>query len=751
MSDYVSISGPVEREIYADPDKPLYLYSVYSEDYGTSVKIFTKEVLSRGEKVHYQGFIAQDKSSYVLKGASRLPYLQNALENLRKQGILQDLVKESPDLRGNVSEACQAILPNSVSVQDISDYLNGGQVNPDLRELFKKHSFEELELCGHLLNMGFDKFKAKYITSAIIAHCEKQDKDVGVMLSQAKIAIKDNPYELCYTFGISFPMVDSCVYSRNVPGSTVQKSKNDSQAIVHVGRDAEIRKEAVIVYGMQQEEMYSGSSLLDAKGIVARIRRSIGEPPEFTPKDFKSCEQISAYDGKYILKSTLEAETAIKKYIDGLNTPQKADYLNRYMPTPVRGDATPEQFEAIKRSNIAPVSILTGGPGCGKTFTVKGIISTVDRPSSDLLLLAPTGKAAQRLSQMTGHPAQTVHMFASSTENSIPLSSGHGFTVIVDEASMLSNESAHLLVTALKKCNVSRLIFVGDTNQLPSVGAGTVLNSLMKYPEIPVSRLNKVMRQGNLSSIVQVANGMLSGGKIQDLMKSIAPNSKQDLFISKYPSEQSPLSLIEKAISSGRFKKFVKDFDPIKDMQILCPIKRCDSGVYNMNLQLQKLLNPKDGKSRSAECGVGDMKYSVRAGDKIIINKNQYDIDLVNGDVGRVLDVYSSYMRVDIDGKGETDIPKTAYQSVNLGYAMTVHKSQGSEAPVVVTVLPPISSPLYQRNLLYTAITRSRTLQWVIGNPETIDACISNNKAVERTTALDRMVGESRSPVYMER
>ena len=108
-------------------------------------------------------------------------------------------------------------------------------------------------------------------------------------------------------------------------------------------------------------------------------------------------------------------------------------------------------------------------------------------------------------------------------------------------------------------------------------------------------------------------------------------------------------------------------------------------------------------------------------------------------------------MRVDIDGKGETDIPKTAYQSVNLGYAMTVHKSQGSEAPVVVTVLPPISSPLYQRNLLYTAITRSRTLQWVIGNPETIDACISNNKAVERTTALDRMVGESRSPVYMER
>lgn len=749
MSDFVSISGPVERELYADPDKPLYLYKVFSEDYNTSVKIFTKEVLSRGEKVHFQGFIAQDKEAYILKGATRLPYLQNALEDLRRKGVLQELVKESPDLQSNVIEACLTLLPNSISPKDVTDYLGNKPGASELKELCKKHSFEELELCGHLLKLGFDRYKTKYIVSSICAQCEKQDKDVGVLLSQANIAIKENPYELFHTFGVSFPMVDGCVCGKSATSDGVITDEYNPQTILHAGKDAKIRKEAAIVYGLQQEEMYVGSSLFDARDITARIRRAIVTPPELTPRDFKSCGQISVFDGKYILKSTLEAETAIKKYIDGLNTPQHKDYLRKYMPTPVRGEATTEQFEAIKQSNLSPVSVLTGGPGCGKTFTVKGIISTVDRPSSDLILLAPTGKAAQRLSQMTGYPAQTVHMFASSTESSIPLSSGHGFTVIVDEASMLSNESAHLLVSALKKCNVARLVFVGDTNQLPSVGAGTILQSLMRNPDIPVSRLNKVMRQGNLSSIVQVANGMLKGGKIQDLMKNIAPNSKQDLFISKYPTDQSPLSLIEKAISSGRFEKFVKDFNPIRDMQILCPIKKCNSGVLSLNLQLQKLLNPVVGKPRSAECGSGDMKYSVRAGDKIIINKNQYDIDLVNGDVGRVLEVHPAYMRVDIDGKGETDIPKTAYSSVNLGYAMTVHKSQGSEAPVVVTVLPPMSTPLYQRNLLYTAITRSRTLQWVIGNSETIDSCIENNKAIDRSTAFDKMMNESRAPSYV--
>ena len=168
-------------------------------------------------------------------------------------------------------------------------------------------------------------------------------------------------------------------------------------------------------------------------------------------------------------------------------------------------------------------------------------------------------------------------------------------------------------------------------------------------------------------------------------------------------------------------------------------------GVYGANLALQNLLNPQHGKSASARCGTANMPYQVRKGDKILCTRNEYDIGVVNGDVGFVSAVEHSFIEADIVGKGDTYIPQKYFSNVDLGYAMTIHKAQGSENPVVVSLLPPDTTPLYQRNLLYTAITRSRNLQWVIANDETLNHCIRNDVALHRNTAMELMMGNSKA------
>lgn len=721
--------------VWSDPDRPLYLYLFDCNGVPGKVSVFLTEPIST-KSVILEGILAPDPKNperYRLNYPSILPYVSNnvweAYRFLGPTGLFHNSTLPLESFEKALPGAFISLLPDKY-----------GQNTEALAEKFCKNiktlpsdivnrlnciSCNELACRCVLSSYGFEPSAIKSAISAI-SSMAGPIKSSDMIFAQATTEIDTNPYRLIYNYDFSFDFVDTRVMSSG------RLPFNDRR-----------RKDAYLDNGVKFAEMSSGSTLFPPEDIIAASKRaSKVNISEILPADVSCAASLSNVDGKFIRNTTLEMETQFFKFIQELaNDESLKCYLKDTFVPPKRGSATKEQYAAILNVGVSPVSIITGGPGCGKTFTINALISQIEDTDDNLLLLAPTGKAAQRLSEVTGKFASTIHYFSTSGRFASNLEDSTGLTVVVDEASMLSSETAALLSGVLKDLPIKRLIFVGDTNQLPSVGAGNVLQAMISCGKIPVSRLTKVKRQSNTSSIAQIARGMLDGLPINKLRDGILPNSKEDIYFSKFPTDRDPIDSIYKAITSGRIKKFVKDFDPIRDFQLLCPMKRGPNGVFNANLRLQSLLNPeKSPLEPRAPCGTKLLPYSVRVGDKILCTKNNYELGVVNGDIGVVTEIKPNYLRANITGSGNVRLPKNFFSSIELGYATTVHKSQGSESPVVVTLLPPAHTQLYQRNLLYTAITRSRTLQWVFANEFTLNACIQNDNALRRESALDYML-----------
>ena len=734
------------RCIWSDPDRPLYLYLFDCEDVPEKVSVFLNEPVSERSAI-LEGILGtdpKDPGRYRLNYPIILPYVATSIWDIYRLGGPQGLLREAalnPEIfEKAVSGAFISILPDK-----------HGQ-NPELlAEKFCKHTkdlpFDIIKrldcmssnefFCRIVLSSyGFEPTVIQSAISAISSRADCSDSS-DTIFAQATAEIESNPYRLIYNYDyFSFDFVDKRVIaSGRIPF-------NDRR-----------RKDAYLDNGAKFVEISSGSTVFSPEALLTAAQKATKcNLSGVTASDVSRAATLTNIEGKFIRNTTLDMETQFFNFVHKLsNDAALKDYLRDDFIPPERGTATKEQYEAILNSTSAPVSIITGGPGCGKTFTVNALISQIYDTDNNLLLLAPTGKAAQRLSEVTGKFASTIHYFSTSGRLSGDWKDSTGLTVVVDEASMLSSETAALLAGTLKDLPVKRLIFVGDINQLPSVGAGNVLQSMINSGKFPVSRLTKVKRQGNTSSIVQIARGMLDGLPINKLRESVLPNSKEDIYFSKFHSDKNPLDTIYKALASGKINKFVANFDPIRDFQLLCPIKRGPHGVFNANLRLQELLNPeKSPYEISAPCGSKLRPYSVRVGDKIICTKNNYELGIVNGDIGVVTEVKPHCLLANIVGSGNIKIPKSFFQNIELGYAITVHKSQGSETPVVATLLPPTHTPLYQRNLLYTAITRSRTLQWVFANESTLNLCIRNDTALKRESALDYMLTGGKSYTFRD-
>lgn len=394
------------------------------------------------------------------------------------------------------------------------------------------------------------------------------------------------------------------------------------------------------------------------------------------------------------------------------------------------------QRQAIYASLEHGVFVLTGGPGTGKTTVVKGILNVLEQAGCRILLAAPTGRAARRLADSAGHPAVTVHRLLEyqptgdglhfGKDDSDPLDAE---AIIIDEASMLDiNLTYHLLKAVPGGC---RLIFVGDVDQLPSVGAGSVLKDMIRSGKMPVVRLENVFRQAEVSPIVRNAH-KINRGQMPDFLTGTGSEFALQEFINEQDAAEFVARTYAELTSGGDWRS----------VQVLTPMHKNPCGVQNLNKLLQQYINPPSATKPEVNIP-GNV---LRVGDKVMQIRNNYEKDVFNGDIGRVSRIDGKNVTVSFPERPEGNYVTYAQgevEELQLAYAMSVHKSQGSEYPCVILLMVQSHYIMLQRNLLYTAVTRAKERVLIVGSKNAVRTAVENDKTKRRYSLLAERLQES--------
>lgn len=548
--------------------------------------------------------------------------------------------------------------------------------------------------------------------------------------------IRDNPYILCGTVnGFSFERAEKLVGDLGVEPDSFCRN---AAGILHIIRHnlynghtcvplKKMFEPSSALLGIQKEDTEDTvNRLVDMKQLVTYDMN--GETFLFLP-DMYIAERSIAARLKNVLNFPPSKIKAVEDDIERIENMNGILYADK-------------QKEAIVTAANKGLLILTGGPGTGKTTVVKGIIDIFESKGMEVLLCAPTGRAAKRMTEVTGREAKTVHrllevewdaddkpVFRRTSEN--PLSAG---AVIVDEMSMVDAVLFSSLLDALPLgC---RIILVGDSDQLPSVGAGNVLSDMLEAGVLPVVCLTEIFRQAQKSLIVMNAHRIVSGEK------PVLDKVDSDFFFMRrdevFSASDTVLQLISKRLPAAY------GFSPFDDIQILCPSRKGDLGTVNLNRRLQAVLNPPKKNKNELHTSGGRI---FREGDRVMQIKNNYDIPwekgaetgegIFNGDIGilKKINYAAGVMKIEFDDR-TADYPADNLVELELAYAVTIHKSQGSEYPVVIIPVLDCPSMLMYRNLLYTGVTRTKKLLVMVGSEEKIYTMCANNRQNKRYSAL---------------
>ncbi|SHK61674.1 SF1B family DNA helicase RecD2 [Hespellia stercorisuis] len=564
--------------------------------------------------------------------------------------------------------------------------------------------------------------------------------------------VEENPYQMAdHVEGVGFKTADEIA----------------SRVGIHTDSDFRIR--SGLFYALMQS-VNQGHIYLPQSILLARASQLLGVSADAMEKYIMDL----AMEKKVVLKE--ESDTHVVRvypahyYYLELNTAKMLHDLNIDCEMPedmiekrLRSVEEQEslsldemQHRAVLESVKHGLLVLTGGPGTGKTTTINTMIQFFAAEHMDIFLAAPTGRAAKRMTEATGYEAQTIHRLLEVSGNPEEEGSANGFmrnrenpleadVIIIDEMSMVDLPLMHALLSAIMVG--TRLILVGDVDQLPSVGTGSVLKDIIDSRCFPVVKLTKIFRQAGESDIVMNAHKINAGEHI------VLNNKGRDFFFLKRQEADVIISVIITLIQK-KLPKYVNAAPT--EIQVMTPMRKGLLGVERLNSILQRYLNPPDKNKTEREAG----NRIFREGDKVMQIKNNYQLEwevctkfgltvdkglgIFNGDMGIVTEIntYTEIMEVEYDEGRKVKYPFAMLDELELAYAITVHKSQGSEYPAVVIPLLPGPKLLYNRNLLYTAVTRAKKCLTIVGSEETFQEMIQNENEQKRFTSLDERIRE---------
>ncbi len=532
----------------------------------------------------------------------------------------------------------------------------------------------------------------------------------------AVAVLRDNPYALAGEIaGIGFRSADKIA------------------ANLGLTKDAPQRLEAGLLYALEQATL-EGHIFLPETELIGEAARLLGVSIELLAAPLKSlaARKEVVRDGEALyLQNLFNAETGCDRQLKRLiGAPARqvsidAERAIAWVKRTQGIELSDEQRLAIRTAASAKLCIITGGPGTGKTTIIRSLVSIFEKKGQTVLLAAPTGRAAKRMEAATDHEAKTVHRLLefSPREGAFTRNEDNALEadlIIIDETSMVDVFLMHSLLKAVP--SFARLFLVGDVDQLPSVGPGSVLLDIIASGVAPVVWLKTVFRQAAQSGIVANAHHINEG-------HYPAFNTEDFIFVERKDPAKALEAVLE--IVTVRIpRKF--GFDPVRDVQVLAPMHRGDTGVTRLNEALQQALNP---------AGQAVPRKPFRLGDKVMQLRNNYELDVYNGDVGVIslVDEEAKELQVQFDDR-QVIYAFDDLDELALAYAATVHKSQGSEYPAVVVTLLPQHYLLLQRNVLYTAVTRGKKLVVIVGDAKAVGMAVSNSKVTRRHTRLtDRL------------
>lgn len=722
------LKGYVDHIIFRNPDNGYTVFVMVCDEELTCVGTFS--MLSEGENIMVKG----EYTEHPMYG---------------KQFTVQTLEECEPE-----DEASMERYLGSGAIKGI-----GAALAARIVRRFKKDTFRIIEEEPERLVevKGISERKAMEISDQV---AEKRDlRQAMIFLQQYGISlnlavkiygiyqqdiyriIKENPYQLADDVqGVGFKIADEIA------------------AKAGIRTDSDFRIRSGILYTLLQATA-EGHTYLPQKELTKRTVELLGVEPEHIEEHYMNL----SIDKKIIIKGDhiygaayyyMEASVAsMLQELDIKYDVPEIEMELRISQIEKHSGMEPDEMQilAVKEAVKNGLLVITGGPGTGKTTTINTIIRYFESEGMDIALAAPTGRAAKRMSDTTGYEARTIHRML---ELNGGMDGNAGFSrnadhpletdvIIIDEMSMVDINLMYALLKAVTAG--TRLILVGDVNQLPSVGPGSVLKDIIDSEAFPVVKLTKIFRQATQSDII------INAHKINDGEEVVLDNKSMDFFFLKRYEADKIINVTIQLIAQ-KLPKFV-DASPF-DIQVLTPMRKGLLGVERLNGILQQYLNPKSEDKKEREHG----SHIFREGDKVMQTKNNYQLEweirskygfaidkglgVFNGDMGIIKEIneYAETMTVEFDEGRMVDYSLKNLDELELAYAITIHKSQGSEYPAVV--IPLLNGPqmLMNRNLLYTAVTRAKKCVTLVGDENTFVSMIQNTRQQKRYTGLDEEI-----------